>query len=60
MEYPIFKAQRMIKGSFKEKNEFYMAGGKSPYVNDKAIRHIGTDTGPFEMFLNTSFNLKKQ
>ena len=58
--YPIFKAQQMIKGSFKEKNEFPMSGGKSPYVNDKVTRHIGNENDPFEIFLNTSFAIKKQ
>ena len=60
--YPIFKAQRMIKGSFKEKNEFPMTGGQtvSPQCIDKVTRHIGTETDPFEIFLNTSFAVKKQ
>ncbi len=54
-----FKAQRMIKGSFKEKNEFNMVCGKSPYINDKALRHIGNKNDPFEIFLNTSFFIKQ-
>ena len=62
MEYPIFKAQKMIKGSFKEKNEFSMTGGKtaSPKCSDKVTRHIGKETDPFEIFLNTTFVVKKQ
>ncbi len=62
MEYPIFKAQQMIKGSFKEKNEFTMAGGKTtnPQCSDKVIMHIGKESDPFEIFLNTTFVVKKQ
>ena len=60
MEYPIFKAQQTIKGSFKEKNEFTMTGGKSPHCSDKAIRHINDENAPFEIFLNTTFAIKKQ
>jgi hypothetical protein len=60
--YPIFKAQQMIKGSFKEKNEFPMTGGKTanPQCVDKVTRHIGKESDPFEIFLNTSFSVKKQ
>ncbi len=50
----------MIKGLFKEKNEFPMSGGKSPYANDKVTWHIGNENDPFEIFINTSFNIKKQ
>ena len=60
MGYPIFKAQQTIKGSFKEKNEFIMTGGKSPHCSDKAIRHINDENAPFEIFLNTTFSIKKQ
>lgn len=60
MEYPIFKAQQTIKGSFKEKNEFTMTGGKSPQCIDKASRHINDENAPFEIFLNTTFAIKKQ
>lgn len=62
MEYPIFKAQQMIKGSFKEKNEFPMTGGKTakPQCNDKVTRHIGKDTDPFEIFLNSTITIQKQ
>lgn len=62
MEYPIFKAYQMIKGSFKEKNEFPMSGGKTakPQCNDKAIRHIGKETDPFEIFLNSTISIQKQ
>ena len=61
-EYPIFKAQQMIKGSFKEKNEFPMTGGKTtnPQCSDKVTRHIGKETDPFEIFLNSTFVVKKQ
>ena len=61
-EYPIFKAQQMIKGSFKEKNEFPMTGGKTtnPQCSDNVTRHIGKETDPFEIFLNTTFVIKKQ
>ena len=61
-EYPFFKAQQMIKGSFKEKNEFTMTGGKTPNPKcvDKVTRHIGKETDPFEIFLTTSFVIKKQ
>jgi len=62
MTYPIFKAQQMIKGSFKEKNEFPMTGGNTakPQCNDKVARHIGKDTDPFEIFLNSSISIQKQ
>jgi hypothetical protein len=62
MTYPIFKAQQMIKGSFKEKNEFPMTGGNTakPQCNDKVARHIGKDTDPFEIFLNSSIAIQKQ
>ncbi len=62
MEYPIFKAQQMIKGSFKEKNEFSMSGGKtaSPKCVEKVTRHIGKETDAFEIFLNTTFAIQKQ
>ncbi len=62
MEYPIFPAQQMIKGSFKEKNEFPMTGGNTakPQCNDKVTRHIGKDTDPFEIFLNSAITIQKQ
>lgn len=62
MEYPIFKAQQMIKGSFKEKNEFSMSGGKTanPKCIEKVTRHIGKETDAFEIFLNTTFAIQKQ
>jgi hypothetical protein len=52
----------MRKGSFKEKNEFPMTGGQtaSPQCIDKVTRHIGKETDPFEIFLNSSFAVKKQ
>ncbi len=62
MEYPIFKAQETIKGSFKERNEFSMSGGKSPkpQLSDKVARHINDENAPFEIFLNSTIALKKQ
>lgn len=61
-DYPIFKAQETIKGSFKEKNEFPMTGGKStqPQCSDKVTRHINDENAPFEIFLNTTFVVKKK
>jgi hypothetical protein len=61
-DYPIFKAQQMIKGSFKEKNEFPMTGGNTakPQCNDKVTRHIGVETDPFEIFLNSTIAIQKQ
>jgi hypothetical protein len=58
--YPIFKAQETIKGSFKEKNEFPMEGGTHPKCDDKVTRHINDENAPFEIFLNTSFEIKKE
>jgi hypothetical protein len=62
MNYPIFKAQETLKGSFKEKNEFEMEDPKSPKpkFGDKVTRHINNELAPFEIFLNTSFEIKKE